>query len=78
MTPTLARRSQGNAGGGTGGGSSDGRDTRDEGYEGKRRSEIKGDEKGTAAGIRTLCMRFSGSRGEARGPQRGVVGRLGV
>jgi len=35
MTPTLARQSQGNAGGGSSGGSGDGRDTRDEGCERK-------------------------------------------
>lgn len=51
MTPTLARRSQGNAGGGGdggggSGGSGDGRDTRDEGYEEKRQKESVGEVRG--------------------------------
>jgi len=76
MTPTLARQSQGNAGGGSSGGSGDGRATRDEGC------ERKGDERGAAAGIRTLCMRFGTSTADAgeSGVRKGgswAVGCLG-
>lgn len=43
MTPTLARRSQGNAGGGSdGGGSGDGRDTRDARVRGKESEKERG------------------------------------
>lgn len=72
MTPTLARRSQGNAGGGGGG---DGRDTRDERYEREREREKRGreGEQGWPCCWRTLCMRYASAHQVEEGERRGRI-----